>query len=233
MQLPRKLIASLAFVCLLISTSSNATDYDQLSDAELDQRLAYLNKSFDEIESPSDYWHYGWSGFYAVSAVAQAAKAADESDSDDSTKLWVGAIKSTGGLAMMLMKPLPIVHGLDEYQSMPATTRAQKIEQLKKAEQLLRHSAWRANERYTWKPHAITIGANLIGAAAIAAFGDSSDALSSSALGIVIGEAAIWTQPSAAEQQWENYKTTYGDSQTALQWQLRPTYNGVEFELRF
>lgn len=218
---------------LLLSAPALAVDYDQLSDEQIDERLAYLNQSFDEIESPSNYWHYGWTGFYAVSAAAQAAKAADESDSDDSTKLWVGAIKSTGGLAMMLLKPLPIVHGRDEYQAMPGATRAQKIERLKKAEQLLRHSAWRANERYTWKPHAITIGANLIGAAAIAAFGDSSDALSSSALGIAIGEAAIWTQPSAAEQEWQSYQNRFSGNQTAYQWQIKPTFNGVQFELRF
>lgn len=224
----------LAFATLLLLVApAFAADYEQLSDEEIDQRLTYLNQSFDQIEAPSNYWHYGWTGFYAVSAVAQAAKAADESDNDDSTKLWVGAIKSTGGLAMMLLKPLPIVHGRDQFEAMPNATRSQKIDRLKKAEQLLRHSAWRANERYTWKPHAITIGANIIGALAITAFGDSSDALSSSALGIAIGEAAIWTQPSAAEQEWKGYQSRFKGSQTAYQWHIRPTYNGVQFELRF
>ncbi|MBD1391041.1 hypothetical protein IC617_16560 [Neiella sp. HB171785] len=231
--LQRALRATLAVGVLITATTAHATDYDLLSDQEIDQRLSFLNSKLDAIESPSTYWQYGWTGFYAVSAIAQAAKAADESDSDDSTKQWVGAVKSAGGLALMLFKPLPVVTGMDDYRQMPATSRAQKIARLKEAEQLMRHSAWRANERHTWKPHLMTVGVNLLGAAAIAAFGDSDDALGSAALGIAIGEAAIWSQPSAPQQYWQDYQNKFSGQQTAYQWRITPTYNGINLEVRF
>ncbi|GGA89864.1 hypothetical protein GCM10011369_35070 [Neiella marina] len=229
----KRTINSLFAITLLLTTSAHATDYELLSDQEIDQRLSFLTSKLESIESPSTYWQYGWTGFYAASAIAQAAKAADESDSDDSTKQWVGAIKSTGGLALMLLKPLPVVTGMDDYRQMPATTRAEKIARLKEAEQIMRHSAWRANEKNTWKPHLMTIGVNLLGAAAIAAFGDSDDALGSAALGIAIGEAAIWTQPSAPQQHWQAYQDQFSGQQTAYQWRLVPTLNGVNLEVRF
>ena len=58
-------------------------------------------------------------------------------------------------------------------------------------EQQLLASAARAETRYSLRRHLITIGANLIGGAAILTLGDSNDAVQSTLIGIAVGEAQI------------------------------------------
>ena len=43
----------------------------------------------------------------------------------------------------------------------------------------MRKTAKRADRRYTFEPHALVVGANLLGAAVIVAYGDSKDAFAS------------------------------------------------------
>ncbi len=218
----------------LISSTLLAKDYTSLSDQEIDSRLRYLDTSFADIEDPYKYWKYGWTAIYAGSGAMQIYNAIDEDNSDDATKEWVGGVKSVGGLALMLLKPVPMVAGMDDYKKMPENSRQEKLSRLTKAETMLKQTAWRANDRYTFKPHAMTVGINIIGAAAIAAFGDSSDALGSAALGIAIGEAAIWTQPTAAESKLNDYSEHFGDSKkSSVSWKIQPLYNGAELIVQF
>ncbi|GAA5213390.1 hypothetical protein ACFSJ3_03730 [Corallincola platygyrae] len=227
------LIATGLATCL-ISTPIMARDYQGLEESEIDARLSFLDAKLTDIQTPSKYWQYGWTGFYGVAATAQLYKAIDEDDSDESTKQWVGAVKSAGGLAMMLLKPLPVVDGWDEYQALPGNTRAEKIAKLAEAEKMLEQSSWRADERYTWKPHLITVGVNLLGAGAIAAFGDSDDALGSAALGIAIGEAAIWSQPDQASESWESYQQRFNNGEkSAFNWRIVPGVNNISLEVTF
>ncbi|TAA43656.1 hypothetical protein [Corallincola spongiicola] len=219
---------------LIFSTSLMAQDFQLMEESEIDERLSYLEARLNEIQTPSTYWQYGWTGFYGASALAQAYKANDEDDSDESTKQWVGAVKSTGGFAMMMLKPLPVVAGWDEYQMLPGNNRAEKLARLAEAEKMLEQSAWRADERYTLKPHLIGVGVNLLGAAAIAAWGDSGDALGSAALGIAISEAAIWTQPDAAREGWDGYQQQFNEAEkSAFNWRIVPGFNSVSLQVTF
>lgn len=205
-----------------------------MTDSELDARLKYLDSSFTELEDPYTYWQYGWTGVYATSTAVSLYKAMDEDNSDDSTKEWVTAFKSAGGLTLMLMKPVPLVFGVDDVRAMPVNTRQAKIARLAEAEKMLEHTAWRADDRYKWKPHVMTVGINLLGAAAIAAWGDSDDALGSAALGIALGEAAIWTQPTAAQDKLDSYRGRFDKGeQTAYTWNIVPRLNGVDLIVRF
>lgn len=226
-----KAITGISFV--LLSSNLYAQDYSALNNEQLDQRIAYLDNSFNQIQQPYNYWQYGWTSVYAVTGAAQLYGAIDADDSDDSTKNWVGTVKSVGGLALMLIKPVPLVAGYSDYQSMPYNSREEKIARLTKAEKMLEQTAWRSDDRYTLKPHAMTIGINLLGAAAISAWGDSSDAFASAALGIAIGEAAIWTQPTAADQQWNSYKNHFNGEESSISWHLVPKINGLELVAKF
>ena len=226
----------IAIIVIIITLFSDALaqEYQALNDEEIEARLRFLDSRLQELKKPSTYWQYGWSGFYGVSGIAQLYKAIDENDSDDEVKYFVGAAKSAGALALQLLKPLPVVEGMNVYEQMPRETREQKLARLEQAESLLRREAIRADSRYTLRPHMLTVGVNLVGAAIIAAFGDSDDAFESAALGIAIGQANIWTQPSASRKHWNSYHQKFnGADKKALDWRIVPGHKSIALQVNF
>lgn len=206
-----------------------------ISDSELDQRLKFIETRLVGLNPNASYWQYGWTGFYTAAAVGQAVLAIDEDDNDDQTSYIVGAVKSAGGLTQMLIKPLPAVTSLGSFQSMPSQTRAERMLRLEKGEALLYENASRAQQRYGWERHAIGIAANLLGGAAIAAYGDSTDAVTSTILGIAVSEASIWTEPARAVTDLEDYRNNFRDAQTTgvRNWRLVPMSGGVALHISF
>lgn len=101
------------------------------------------------------YWQYGWTGFYAASAAAQGLLAVDTDDNDDEVNYIVGAVKSSGALAQMLIRPLPAVESSARLQAMPSESREERIRKLERGEALLRENAARAAGRSGWKRHLI------------------------------------------------------------------------------
>lgn len=222
----------------LISTfmSSMLLAYDNasLTDHEIDSRLQYIENQFLNIERPYENWQYGWTAAYSGLGAMKLYQANNEDDKDRAIKERVAGVKLLAGLALVLIKPVPMIAGMNDYKKMPQLSRKEKIQRLNKAETMLKQTAWRADDRYTFKPHVMTIGLNIIGAAAIIANGDSSDALASAALGIAIGEAAIWTQPTSAEKKLNDYQERFGDKKkNTLTWKVNPFYNGVKISLLF
>ena len=212
-----------------------AQSLHDISDSELDQRLKFIETRLDGLNPNASYWQHGWTGFYAAAAVGQAALAIDEGDNDDQTSYIVGAVKSTGGLVQMLIKPLPAVTSHSGFQSMPSQTRAERMLKLEQGEALLYENANRARQRYGWKRHAIGIAANLLGGAVIAAYGDGSDAVTSTVLGIAVSEASIWTEPARAVTDLEDYRNNFRDAPGtgARNWRLAPMRAGVALHISF
>jgi len=90
------------------------------------------------------------------------------------------------------------------------------------------------HSRYTLKAHILTVGVNLVGAAVIAAFGDSDDALESAALGIAIGQAAIWTHPSTSIKHWDSYQQKFNVAdKNALDWRVIPGHKSIALQVNF
>lgn len=222
---------------LMLSSPLIAADYSLMSDAEIDERLAYLEQSINDVSSPYAYWQYGWSGLYSVSAISNFSTALDEDDHDEEVLAWVSGLKSSAALAKMLLEPVPLLSEPDVSALANETVeeqRALKLHKLKEYEAQLSATALRSDERYQWQTHATTVGVNLIAAAAIAAWGDSDDALGSAALGIGMGELAIWTQPTEATQKWQAYQMRFSDiEKETVSWHLVPKLNGIDLVMTF
>lgn len=224
-------------VSVLISGNLFASDHALMSNAEIDERLSYLEQSINDVSSPYAYWQYGWSGLYSVSAISNFSTALDEDDHDEEVLAWVSGLKSSAALAKMLLEPVPLLAEPDVSGLANDTVeeqRALKLVKLKEYETQLSATALRSDERYQWQTHATTIGVNLIAAAAIATWGDSDDALGSAALGIGMGELAIWTQPTKATQQWQSYQAHFSDiEKESVSWYLVPKLNGLDLIMTF
>jgi hypothetical protein len=228
------IIRILACAVLLLSaynsTLALAAESANLQGYEL--RMEFIENRLEESRQHASYWQNGWSSFYAVSALAQTALWIDADDSDDSINYGIGALKSVGGLADILLRPHPGRQGAEALLDLPQNTEVQQREKLERSESLLMISAERAASRHSWQPHIKVIGVNAIAGALIAAFGDGGDALASSAIGIAIGEANIWTQPTRPEDDWRDYQQEFGQIKQSG-WQLVPIAGGVALQARF
>jgi len=228
------LAAVLAWPSLVRAEQGNPATAD-MSNAELDARLKFIETRIADQRPGAGYWQYGWTGFHAASAAGQALLAVDADDSDDEVNYLVGAAKSTGALAQMMIKPLPAVQGSVQFQEMPSRTRNERIAKLAQGESLLRVNAERASSRTSWKRHLIGIGANLFGGGIIAAFGDSSDAVTSTLIGRTVSEINIWTEPSRAVNDLEDYRNNrwaHGQN-SRFDWQIIPAHDRVVVKVKF
>ena len=198
-----------------------------LSDTTIRERQLFIEERLDARRKHAVYWQNGWTGFYTVGTVVQGVLGVTENENDDRVKNIVGALKSAGALVDVLLRPLPGRYGADELRNMPTDTRKANLSRLDRGEDLLQKSASRAAERTTWKPHLKVLGVNLLGAALIAGFGDEDDALVSTALGIAVGEAAIWSQPWQPEADLRDYRNRYPRSRMGLNWEIVPTAGGI------
>jgi len=198
-------------------------------------RMEFIETRLEDNHRAARYWQNGWTAFYAASSLAQAALWVDADDSDDSVNYGVGALKSAAGFADMLLRPHPGRLGKAPLRELPRATQEQMDRRLDAGEALLRDSAERAASRRSWRPHLKVLGVNLLAGALIAAFGDEGDAVSSTAIGLAIGEANIWTQPTRPEADWDEYRRRFSRSASAdgSSWQLLPVIGGVVLQGRF
>lgn len=222
-------------VMVLVACSATTVLAADTSSADYRLRTEFIESRLEESRRHARYWQNGWTTFFAASAAAQAALWIDADNSDDSINYGIGALKSVGGLADILLRPHPGRYGAELVRSLPEGTSEQRLERLGYGEMVLEDSAARAASRHTWQPHLKVIGVNLVAGALVAAFGDEGDALASTALGIAIGEAQIWSQPTRYEEDWQAYQVVnsgcFGQDNVCLQ--LVPIVGGLALQGRF
>jgi hypothetical protein len=208
---------------------------ERLADPELGACLGFLEERLEAGRLSAQGWQYGWTGVYGVTTTLSAVQTLLADDADDRVYNLVGAVKSAGGLAQLLLDPLPARLGAAAMQEVPATTRRGRLERLAVGERQLFVNAARAEQRYSLRRHLEGVTTNVIGGAVIWAFGSSSDAVVSTLSGIAVGELQIWTQPWRATGDLEDYRNrfTNGSVMGDAGWQLRPRPGGVELALRF
>jgi hypothetical protein len=206
-----------------------------LDDPEIQARTGFLEERLDAGRRSAQAWQYGWTGVYGVTTTVSAVGTLLADDADDRVYNLVGAVKSAGALAQLLLDPLPARLGAAPMREVPATTRRGRLERLAVGERQLFVNAARAEQRYSLRRHLEGVTTNLIGGAVIWAFGDSSDAVVSTLSGIAVGELQIWTQPWRATGDLEDYRNRFTDGSPvgAGDWELRPRPGGVELALRF
>ena len=233
---------SLAALVLACGISSVAAAADppamprlDLSDAELDERLGFLEERLDAARPTALAWQWGWAGVFTVGLVFNTTWAVRADDSDDRVRAIVDAAKSAIATAeawALFRDPLVATRGAQPMRDVAGDDRAARLQRLAVGETLLMTSVQQADTRYDWSRHLVGIGTNLVGGAAILALGDSRDALQSTLIGIAVGEAQIWSQPWRAPNDLRDYRARFPGA-PGVGWELRPKGRGVELVLRF
>lgn len=203
-------------------------NYDALSDQELEARTLFI---LDRLEAGQDWatrWQWGWTAGYATGIVIGTAQAVMTNDGHNRAAYITTAVKATIGTTRLLLQPHPGWVGSDNIRVMPVSTRGDKIQRLRRAEDLLSRVAKKAEERTNWKAHAGNVLLNAAGAAATWAWGDTDDAYKNLAIGLAVGEAHIWSAPSRGPKDLADYQAQFGMKSTSrFNWRIAPTVGGA------
>ena len=182
-------IPNLALISLLfVSVSGPAV---QAADDANRERIEFIEERLDEGRADAVLWQNGWTSVYAGVALVQGTLAFTSDEHDDRVRNSVGALRAIAALTLMQIRPDPGRHGADPIRSAGPEGSTQRLQA---AENLLHLSAHHAAQRNSLRRHFLNVGINTFFGGLIWAFGDSDDAVQSTLLGIVGGEAALLTR---------------------------------------
>ena len=206
----------------------------QLSDAEIQRRLTFIEERLDGQQFHAPAWKYGWLTIVGGGGIAAATQAglADEGRVDQINQISQAG-KACIGVTYLLANPMPATSGADPIREMPSATREERFEQLAAAEDLLARTAERAHNRWSWWLHIGTVFINAAAAAPALAYGDEGRAAQSFFIGVAAGEAQAWSQPWYGPQDWKDYEhfAATGGPPTPVdpeaKWRIVPNGAGV------
>jgi len=208
-----------------------------ISDDEIDRRLAFLTERLDERRLHAELWKYGWLAVDSAGGIASAARAGFDDGSrrvNDISQAGKGAI----GVAYLLLNPMPGVDGADPVRAMPAASREDKLARLQRAEELLAREAERAHDRTSWLLHFGNVFINAAASAPVLAYGNDGLALQSFLIGTGVGELQIWSQPWKGPEDWQEYERFVATGRVeprtpTAEWRIVPHGMGLGVAARF
>ena len=199
----------------------------QADDAETSERTAFIESRMDEGRRVAARWQNGWSSIYVGAAVVHGGLALASDDNDDRVVNSVSALRAIAAITLMRIRPDPGRHGADPIRSAGPIG---SPERLQAAEKLLRQSAHHAGQRNAPGRHFLNVGINAFFGGLVWAFGDSDDAIQSTLLGIVGGEAALLTRSRQPLRNRDDYSSRFA---SRISWSLVPVAGGIGFQARF
>jgi len=182
-------------------------DLSILTDAELEDRVAFLKTRFKDGERYAQIWQSGFTGAWAAGAVIGTVQASLSSEPDNRVPAIVTAGKAVIGTTRLLLSPHPARLGTSPLEVEAGDRRTLLEAQVMAGEVHLLEIESKARGRKNWIAHAANIGLNAVGGGIIVGLGNPSDAISNVGVGILFGELMLWTMPSRGEEDLRDYRT--------------------------
>lgn len=206
---------TIIFLIVFVLQLNPASAQEALSDSQIKERLQYIHQMLEQGKPNAGRWWYGWLIGYGAATVAQGAVCLTSKDKETKQDMALGGATTFLGAMGQVIAPMSPSLAPDQLDDIPEGTPEERIEKLSKAEKLLKECALRERDGRSWKTHAITGAVNL-GTGLIVWLGFKRSAwegLGNFALNTAITEAQIWTQPTRAIEDYENYIKKYKSGQ--------------------
>nr|WP_298411004.1 hypothetical protein [uncultured Halomonas sp.] len=191
------------------------------------QEWAAYEDALARGERQANIWQYGWTGVYAVSLATSAYEASEADDSDDRFDARVGTVKSALALGGMFIDSQPHPAARREFE------RLQAAGDLEQARALMREVAEEERARRSWQARVSSVVVNTLGGLAIGVGDDRpDDGAISFAVGMLVSELQLRTQPTQAGSAWNRFqpaRLSMSDVHLDYQyaWTLVPNQVGV------
>lgn len=210
-------------------------------DAEVAGRIAFIQGALDSGAGAADLWWNGWLAGYGVATFGQVAAAAGADSEKQKQDMRVGAATTALGAVGQLVFPLDAGRLARQLRDVPGDTPEARRAKLTFAEEALRRSAAQEKLGRSWQAHALSGAVNLAAGLVIWKHYDrpARDGLAMFAVGQLISEIQIFTQPTKAIRALEEYesRSEFTGSSTperaARAWYLGIAPGGVVVGCRF
>jgi hypothetical protein len=206
-----KRVGKAAFIyasLLLLTTRLAAQEASSLRDAEVTNRLTFIQSSFDAGQNAADLWWYGWLIGYSAATAGQLAIYSNSDDQKRRQDMLVGAVTTALGVGGQLVFPLEAGRFAVRLRAMQADTPEVRRVKLAMAEGYLRKAAAQESFGRSWKTQAMAASVNLAAGLTIWLHYDrpAKDGLVTFAEGQIIAEAQIFSQPMRAVRDLREYE---------------------------
>lgn len=249
-----KRLTCIAMVALLSGLTAAYARQAALSDEQVKDRLRFIANALDAGQPGAGTWYYGWLTAHSVGAVASGILAGSHwtdtkvedtetvPDREFAEGMLVGGATFAVGVGGMLLDPFLPATAPRKLRYLPETTPVERLEKLRRAEDLLRRCARREENGRSLKTHLLNAGVNAAAGIVIkAAFRRSwGSALITFAGGEAISLLSIFTQPMRATRDLKRYESGFaGDgvppslSPAGPRWSLGMGPGGISFRMQF
>jgi hypothetical protein len=240
-------------IALALLAANVAVVYAQtaaLSDEQVKDRLVFITNALDAGQPRAGTWYYGWLAAYSAGAVAAGILAGshwgDEKlegtetvpDREFAEGMLVGGATFVLGVGGMLIDPFVPATAPRKLRSLPETTSMERLDKLRRAEELLRQCAQREKKGRNLQTHLLNAGVNAAaGIVTKVAFDQSwGSALITFVSGQAVSLLNIFTQPMRATRDLKKYEQGYlaaAASAPRASWSLSVWPGGLGFRLQF
>jgi hypothetical protein len=180
---------------------------DTPSDAEVPQRLAFIEARLARATGPANLWWSSWYYGWTALSMGQFVWALTTSDKGRRTDMAVGAAASTLGVIPLGVLRFPARTAWQDLAQIPAGSSAERRRKLAFAEHLLEAAAKDEKLRRSWVNHATSIGVSIaVGLVLGIGYGRPTSGVINAVGGIALSEIQIWTMPTAAIHDYADYQ---------------------------
>jgi len=221
---------SILFLIVLLQFHSGAAQ-DASPDSLVQEKLRVIRGMLDRGQPGAGRWWTGWLVGYGAATIAQGAVSLASKDKDMREDMALGAATTFLGAVGQIISPMVPTSAPDRLAAMPETTPEERMKKLSEAESLLKECALREKSGRSLKAHAITGIVNL-GSGLVVWLGFKRsiwEGVGNFALNTAVTEAQIWTQPTRAVHDYDDYAVRYqtGAGQHLLKSQIHWSLNAV------
>jgi hypothetical protein len=232
LRFPNPIILLLSLIAAPLVAAAEPRPDPQLDrcDADVSQRLLFLEDRLAMHERYANRWWRTWNGVFLAGIAVQGTRAGFEDGTGQRADYIVGAVKSGIGLTVNWLRQPAVRNALDTVDAIPTTTPADCLRRLGVAEDIVRRAAEQAHdERKGLRPHLANLALNLAGALIVAEGFDEGTGWASGLIGFTIGEVRIWTYPWQSAGTLDEYGRRFPGPVTGGPpgWRLEPFHTGA------
>jgi hypothetical protein len=202
---------AIIFLFLLIFQSFYLSAQVEISDSLIIERVQLIQKMLNEGKPNANLWWYGWLAGYSAATIGQGAVYFSSNDKGTKQDMALGGFTTLLGAVGQLLTPMVSGYAPDRLSQIPEDNHDALLKKLDSAEVLLKESALREKNGRSWQAHAVT-GLVNVSSGLITWLGFKRSLLNgvgNFALNTLVTEVQIWTQPTRAKRDYQNYCKKY------------------------
>ncbi len=178
------------------------------SESNTCERIDFIQAAFDKGQTRAKLWSYTWMTISGGATGIQAYLAM--SSHHDRASNIVGASESFLGLAVLIVDPFHARSSGSDLRKLPENTPDELKTKLDKAESWLERNYEQEKLGTSWLSHLGVLAVSIIGAGIVWHYNGSKNGIISALSNVAGGEAMIWTQPTGAIRDYNDYRSKYG-----------------------